>query len=70
MIEAKTQKMVTDRTRYTPANPGASQFLTPEEMKALHLDAPDAYMQRIYFWQDVPRRGRYNEVWNEVKSAL
>lgn len=69
MIEAKTQKLVTDRTHYTPANPGASQFLTPEEMKGLHLDDPDAYMQRIYFWQDVPRRSKYNEIWNEVKAA-
>jgi spermidine/putrescine-binding protein len=69
MIQAKTQKLVTDRTHYTPANPGASQFLTSEEMKGLHLDNPDAYMQRIYFWQDVPRRAKYNEIWNEVKAA-
>ncbi len=69
MMQAKTQKLVTDRTHYTPANPGASQFLTPDEMKGLHLDNPDAYMQRIYFWQDVPRRDKYNEIWNEVKAA-
>jgi spermidine/putrescine-binding protein len=69
MIEAKTQKLVSEVTHYTPANPGASQFLTPEEVKSLHLDNPDAYMQRIYFWQDVPRRAKYNEIWNEVKAA-
>ena len=69
MIEAKTQKLVTDRTHYTPANPSASQFLTADEIKGLHLDNPDAYMQRIYFWQDVPRRAKYNEIWNEVKAA-
>jgi putative spermidine/putrescine transport system substrate-binding protein/spermidine/putrescine transport system substrate-binding protein len=69
MIEAKTQKLVTDRTHYTPANPGAAQFLTADEIKGLHLDDPDAYMQRIYFWQDVPRRAKYNEIWNEVKAA-
>lgn len=69
MIEARTQKLVTDRTHYTPANPGAAQFLTAEEIKSLHLDNPDAYMQRIYFWQDVPRRAKYNEIWNEVKAA-
>jgi len=34
--------------------PGRHQFLTPDEIKGLHLDNPDAYMQRIYFWQDVP----------------
>jgi spermidine/putrescine-binding protein len=69
MIEAQTQKKVTDVTHYTPANPAAAQFLTPEEIKGLHLDNPDAYMQRIYFWQDVPRRAKYNEIWNEVKAA-
>jgi putative spermidine/putrescine transport system substrate-binding protein/spermidine/putrescine transport system substrate-binding protein len=69
MIEAKTQKLVTDRTHYTPANLSTAQFLTPDEIKGLHLDNPDAYMQRIYFWQDVPRRARYNEIWNEVKAA-
>jgi spermidine/putrescine-binding protein len=69
MIEARTQKLVADRTHYTPANPQAAQFLTPEEIKILHLDNPDAYMQRIYFWQDVPRRPKYNEIWNEVKAA-
>jgi spermidine/putrescine-binding protein len=69
MIEARTQKLVADRTHYTPANPQAAQFLSPEEIKILHLDNPDAYMQRIYFWQDVPRRPKYNEIWNEVKAA-
>jgi putative spermidine/putrescine transport system substrate-binding protein/spermidine/putrescine transport system substrate-binding protein len=69
MIEAQTQKQITDVTHYTPANPGASRFLTPDEIKGLHLDNPDAYMQRIYFWQDVPRRAKYNEIWNEVKAA-
>jgi putative spermidine/putrescine transport system substrate-binding protein/spermidine/putrescine transport system substrate-binding protein len=69
MVEAKTQKLVTDVTHYTPANPGTSQLLTLEERKSLHLDDPDQYMKRIYFWQDVPRRAKYNEIWNEVKSA-
>jgi putative spermidine/putrescine transport system substrate-binding protein/spermidine/putrescine transport system substrate-binding protein len=69
MIEAKTQKLVTDRTHYTPANPDAAQLLTADEIKGLHLDNPDGYMQRIYFWQDVPRRAKYNEIWNEVKAA-
>jgi spermidine/putrescine-binding protein len=69
MVEAQTQKKVSDVTHYTPANPGAARFLTDDEKKILHLDDPDAYMQRIYFWQDVPRRPKYNEIWNEVKAA-
>ncbi len=69
MIEAKTQKQVTDVTGYTPANPHAAQSMTPEQVKDLHLDDVDGYQKHIYFWQNVPRRAKYNEVWNEVKAA-
>ena len=69
MVEPQTQKLVTDVTHYTPANPATAQLLTSDEVKSLHLDDPDAYMRRIYFWQDVPRRQKYTEIWNEVKNA-
>src|ERR1700727_3127460 len=55
MIEAKTQKLVTDKTHYVPANPQAAQLMTPEEVKTLHLDDVDNYQKRLYFWQNVPR---------------
>lgn len=69
MIEAQTQKKVTDVTGYAPANPQAAQFMTAEQQKNLHLDNVDEYQKRIYFWQNVPRRAKYNEIWNEVKAA-
>lgn len=69
MIEAQTQKKVTDVTGYTPANPQAGQLMTPQEVKSLHLDDVDNYQKRLYFWQNVPRRAKYNEIWNEVKAA-
>jgi spermidine/putrescine-binding protein len=69
MIQARTQKQVTDVTGYTPANPQAAQFMNPDQVKTLHLDDVDAYQKRIYFWQNVPRRAKYNEIWNEVKAA-
>lgn len=69
MVKAKTQKQVTDVTGYTPANPQAAEFMSPEEQKNLHLDDVDGYQKHIYFWQNVPRRAKYNEIWNEVKAA-
>src|SRR6266404_3914086 len=69
MAEAKTQKLVSDVTHYTPANPDAAAYLSNQEKKSLHLDDPNSYMMHIYFWQDVPRRAKYNEIWNEVKAA-
>jgi len=69
MIEAKTQKMVADVTGYDPANPLSAQMMPDEQRKNLHLDDPDAYMAHIYFWEQVQRRAKYTEVWNEVKAA-
>jgi len=69
MVQAQTQKKVTDVTGYTPANPQAAKYMTPDEIKSLHLDDVDNYQKRLYFWQNVPRRAKYNEIWNEVKAA-
>jgi spermidine/putrescine transport system substrate-binding protein len=69
MVQAETQKKVSDVTGYAPANPHAAQFMTPDEVKSLHLDDVDNYQKRIYFWQNVPRRAKYTEIWNEVKAA-
>jgi putative spermidine/putrescine transport system substrate-binding protein/spermidine/putrescine transport system substrate-binding protein len=69
MIQAKTQKAVCDVTGYTPANGDAGQLMTVEQRKALHLDDVENYQKHIYFWQNVPRRAKYTEVWNEVKAS-
>jgi len=69
MVQARTQKAVTDITHYVPANPQAAQYMSPDEVKGLHLDDVENYQKRIYFWQNVPRRAKYNEIWNEVKAA-
>src|SRR5271163_1602430 len=69
MIQAQTQKKVTDVTGYDPANASAAQYMTEDQKKSLHLDDVDNYMTRIYFWQQVPRRAKYTEIWNEVKAA-
>jgi len=69
MVQARTQKMVADVTNYVPANPQAGPLMTAEQRQGLHLDDVDNYQKRIYFWQDVPRRPKYTEIWNEVKAA-
>ena len=69
MISAQTQKQVSDVTGYIPANPQAAVLMTTGQQHSLHLDNIDAYQQQIIFWQDVARRGRYTEIWNEVKAS-
>jgi spermidine/putrescine-binding protein len=69
LIEAPTQKQVVAVTGYLPANPDTAHYISAEEMKNLHLDDLAEYQKRIYFWQNVPRRDKYNQIWNEVKAA-
>lgn len=69
LLQPTTQREVIAVTGYLPANPQVSQSMSSEERSGLHLDDLDAYQKRIYFWQNVPRRDKYNQVWNEVKAA-
>ena len=69
LVEAKTQKQVVAVTGYLPSNPAVAALLTNDQKKNLHLDDLEHYQQRIYFWEDVPRRDKYNQIWNEVKAA-
>lgn len=69
MIEPQNQKLAVDVTSYAPSNPGAAKLMTPEQIKMLHLDDVEGYQKHIIFWQNVPRRAKYNEMWNEVKAA-
>ena len=69
MISVQTQKQLSDVTGYIPANPGAAALMTPDQRRGLHLDDIDNYQKQIVFWQDVPRRAKYTEIWNEVKAS-
>ncbi|MFY9938456.1 MAG: ABC transporter substrate-binding protein [Silvibacterium sp.] len=69
LISAPTQKQLSDVTGYIPANPQAATLMTADQRHGLHLDDIDAYQKQIVFWQDVPRRAKYTEIWNEVKAS-
>jgi spermidine/putrescine-binding protein len=69
MINAKTQKAVADVTGYVPANPKSGELMSEEQRQSLHLHEADAYMAKLNFWQNVDRRAKYNEIWNEIKAA-
>lgn len=69
MVQAKTQKAVVDVTGYVPANLKAGELMTAEERVSLHLNDAEAYMSKLNFWENVPRRDKYNEIWNEVKAS-
>jgi spermidine/putrescine-binding protein len=69
LTDAQVQKQIVAVTGYLPANPDVAQYISAEEKKKLHLEDLGNYQKRIYFWQNVPRRDKYNQIWNEVKAA-
>jgi len=51
---------------YNVANPGSERFLSADDKKI--ADASQ-FFDKLNFWQTVKERKKYNEIWNEVKSA-
>jgi spermidine/putrescine-binding protein len=60
-------KLLFDVTAYIVANPSAKSYMTPEQA-ATQRDIAD-YGSKVNFWQWSPRREKYQEIWNEVKSG-
>jgi len=69
LSRASVQKQVSAATGYLPVSLGVAPLLSSQERHNLHLDDLDDYQKHIYFWQNVPRRDKYNQIWNEVKAA-
>jgi putative spermidine/putrescine transport system substrate-binding protein/spermidine/putrescine transport system substrate-binding protein len=62
-----TQKLLYDVTAYIVANPDAKSYMTKDQA-ASQRDISD-YGTKVNFWQWSPRREKYQEIWNEVKSG-
>lgn len=69
ILSAKSQGAIADTTGYTPTNPASRSFMKPETWTSLRMDEATAMMDSIRFWEDIPRRGRYIELLNDVKAA-
>ncbi len=68
---AQAQALATKVTNYSFANPGAFALLdhaTQERMRQFGLVDPAA-LDRISWWQAVPRREKYLEILNQVRAA-
>jgi spermidine/putrescine transport system substrate-binding protein len=62
-----TQKLLYDVTAYIVANSAAKTYMTKDQA-ASQRDISD-YGSKVNFWQWSPRREKYQEIWNEVKSG-
>lgn len=69
MIGATTQALISDINLTRVTNPEARASMTPELWDFLKMDSAVAQLPVTEFWGEVPRRGKYLEIWNEIKAA-
>lgn len=69
ILSPQSQGAIGQLSGYTPTSPASVDYMEPESWKALGMDHVTQLMDRIRFWEDIPRRARYLEVLNEVKAA-
>lgn len=69
VLSPDSQGEIADLTGYTPTSPASKDYMKPETWTALRMDDVGKMMDEMKFWEDIPRRGRYLEVLNEIKAA-
>jgi spermidine/putrescine-binding protein len=70
VTQPKAQALVMEATGgYCVANAKASEYLSDDLKKSPCVTEAEGYFKRLNFWRYAKDRKRYNEVWNEVKSA-
>jgi putative spermidine/putrescine transport system substrate-binding protein/spermidine/putrescine transport system substrate-binding protein len=69
IIDARSQAKIAEVTGYTPTNPHSKEFMAPDVWKNLNLDQGMTILAKMQFWEDIPRRNKYLEVFNEVKAG-
>ncbi len=73
MIGPKAQALIASVNLYRVTNPLAKEYMEAIDPKLwndmLSMDTGGAQLPVTDFWDDMPRRAKYLEVWNEVKAA-
>lgn len=69
LISAEVQAQFYEASGFGIMNQHSEEYL-PDEVWQNSIMGRDAEFRRnINFWEEIPRRGKYLEVWNEIKAA-
>ncbi len=70
LISAEAQGEIAGFTGYTVTNPASKEHMTAEVWEGLYMDEAPQLLPAMSFWEEIPRRGKYLEVWAEIKAAI
>ena len=69
IISAKIQAMIGEHTGYTVCNKKSKEHMDPVVWDKLYMDEGPGLIKDAILWEEIPRREKYNEIWNEIKGA-
>lgn len=69
LIAAESQGKIAGYTGYTVTNPDSKAYMSAETWDMLYMDEAEEILENMAFWEEIPRRSRYLEVWSEIKAA-
>jgi putative spermidine/putrescine transport system substrate-binding protein/spermidine/putrescine transport system substrate-binding protein len=69
IISAEVQAKIAEFTGYTVCNPQSKPFMDPKVWDNLYMEEADQILSNSIMWEEIPRRDKYNQIWNEIKSA-
>ena len=69
LLDANVLAMVAERMGYSVSNPGSKAHMDPEVWEKLYMDEGPQLLTTMKIWDEIPRREKYIEVWNEIKAC-
>lgn len=69
LLDAEMQGKIGEVTGYDVTNPNSKAYMDSQVWETLHMDEATDILPTMQFWKELPRRGKYLEIWNEIKAA-
>lgn len=69
MLEPEVLAQIYERSGFGVTNPKIVEHLPKEALEGSVMGEDAEFRRTVQFWEEIPRRAKYLEVWNEIKAA-
>ena len=69
LLDAKILAMAAEHLGYSVSNPGSKAYMDPAVWEKLYMDEGPQLLTTMKIWDEIPRREKYIEIWNEIKAC-
>jgi len=69
MLDPKIEAMIAENMGYSISNPKSKAYTDPAVWETLYMDEGPEMLTTMKFWDEIPRRVKYIEIWNEIKAC-